>query len=76
MSATEIVEQFIKLPFEEQHEAFGKIRAIVEKFDDALTSEQIAELERRAADAGAHPESGISWETVRAELFERYKVKQ
>ena len=76
MSATEVVEQFRKLPLEEQHEAFEKIREVVEDFDDQLTPEQIAELERRAADARAHPERGIPWETVRAELFERYKVKQ
>ncbi len=76
MSATEVVEQFRKLPFAEQHEAFEKIREVVDNFDDDLTPEQIAELERRAAEARAHPERGIPWETVRTELFERYKVKQ
>ena len=73
MSAAQVLEQLDKLPFEEQREVFEQLR---DKFDDELTPEQIAELERRAAEARAHPERGIPWETVRAELFERYKVKQ
>ncbi len=36
-----------------------------------LSPAQIAELERRIADADAHPDDGISWEVVRAELLER-----
>ena len=76
MSAAQVVEQFCKLPFEEQHEAYEKIREVVEDFDDQLTPEQVAELERRAADARAHPERGIPWETVRAELYSRYKVRK
>ncbi|MGH7975366.1 MAG: addiction module protein [Limisphaerales bacterium] len=76
MSAAQVVEQFCKLPFEEQHEAYEKIREVVEDFDDELTPEQITELERRAADARAHPERGIPWETLRAEMFARYGVKQ
>ena len=49
MSATEVVEQFRKLPFEEQREAFKQIREVVgDDFDDELTPEQIAELDRRA----------------------------
>ena len=76
MSAAQVVEQFCKLPFAEQHEAYEKIREVVEDFDDQLTPEQIAELERRAADARAHPERGIPWETLRAEMFARYGVKQ
>ena len=76
MSASEVVEQFCKLPFAERHTAFEKIREFVGDTDDELTPEQIAELERRAADARAHPERGIPWETLRAEMFARYGVKQ
>ena len=36
-----------------------------------LNAAQIAELERRIADADAHPDDGIPWEKVRAELLER-----
>lgn len=36
-----------------------------------LTEAQRAELDRRIADADAHPEEGIPWETVRNELFKR-----
>lgn len=33
-----------------------------------LTPEQMAELDRRLADLDAHPEAGVPWEQVRAEL--------
>ena len=36
-----------------------------------LSPAQIAELERRIADADAHPDDGIPWEEVRAELLAR-----
>ena len=36
-----------------------------------LTPAQIEELQRRVADADAHPEDGIPWEQVRAELMQR-----
>jgi putative addiction module component (TIGR02574 family) len=75
MSAVEILEQIRRLPPEERHEVVEKVWEEFGDFDDELTPEQIAELERRAAEARAHPESGIPWETVRAELFERYKVQ-
>ncbi len=47
MSATEFLEQFRKLPPEEQRAVFEQIR---EGLDDELSSEQIAELDRRLAD--------------------------
>ena len=73
MSATQVLEQIRKLPFEEQFEVFAQLR---DDFDPELTPEQIAELECRAADARAHPERGIPWETLRAEMFARYGVKK
>jgi putative addiction module component (TIGR02574 family) len=36
-----------------------------------LTERQRAEIERRVADADAHPDAGVGWETVRDELFRR-----
>ena len=76
MSATQVVEQFCKLSLAERRVAFEQIREFAEEdFDDTLTPEQVAELERRAADARAHPGRGIPWETLRAEMFARYGVK-
>ena len=36
-----------------------------------LSDAQRAELRRRVADADAHPERGVPWETVRDDLFRR-----
>lgn len=36
-----------------------------------LTESQRAELDRRVADADAHPEASVHWESVRDELFKR-----
>jgi putative addiction module component (TIGR02574 family) len=36
-----------------------------------LTDKQRAELERRIADADAHPETSVPWAAVRDELFKR-----
>ena len=76
MSATEILEQIRRLPPAEQLLVAEKVRQEFGDFDDELTPEQITELERRAAEAQAHPERGIPWETLRAEMFARYGVKQ
>ena len=76
MSATEILEQIRRLPPAEQLLVAEKVRQEFGDFDDDLTPEQITELERRAAEAQAHPERGIPWETLRAEMFARYGVKQ
>ena len=75
MSATEVVEQFRKLPFEEQHEAFEKIREVVDDFADELTPEQIAELDRRAEDALKNPGRGKSFEEIHEELKAKYGWK-
>jgi len=76
MSRTEILEELRRMPEAERRELVESIELEFGDTDDELTPDQIAELERRAAEARAHPERGIPWETVRAELFERYKVKQ
>ena len=73
MSAAQIMEQVEKLPFEEQREVFEHLR---EKFDDEPTQEQLAEFDRRAEELRQHPERGIPWETVQAELHERLKSRK
>jgi hypothetical protein len=73
MSATQVLEQLEKLPFEEQREVFKQLR---EKFDDELTPEQIAELDRRAERALAHPERCRPLEDVVADIEKRFRAKR
>ena len=73
MSAIQVLEQVEKLPFEEQFEIFEQLRS---KFDPDLTPEQIAELERRAAEARAHPERCRPLEDVMADIEKRYRAKK
>jgi hypothetical protein len=70
MSATQVLEQFHKLPFEEQREVFEQIR---EEFDDKLTPEQIAELDRRAERALAHPERCRPLDDVMEDIEKRFR---
>ena len=71
MSATQVMEQVEKLPFEEQREVFEQLR---EKFDDQLTPEQIAELDRRAERALAHPERCRPLDDVVADIEKRFRA--
>ncbi|HXI73557.1 MAG TPA: addiction module protein [Verrucomicrobiae bacterium] len=73
MRAAQILEQVDKLPVEEQREVFEQLR---DKFEDEPTPEQLAEFERRAEELRQHPERGIPWETVQAELHERLKSRK
>jgi len=73
MSATQVMEQIHKLPFEEQYEVFAHLR---DEFDPELTPEQVAELERRAEDALKNPGRGKSVEQVFAEIEERLRAKK
>jgi hypothetical protein len=73
MSAAQaqVLEQLDRLPFEEQREVFDRLR---DKFDDALTSEQIAELDRRAERALAHPERCRPLDDVVADIEKRFRA--
>ena len=71
MSATQVMEQVNRLPFEEQREVFEQLR---EKFDDKLTPEQIAELDRRAERALAHPERCRPLDEVVADIEKRFRA--
>jgi putative addiction module component (TIGR02574 family) len=73
MSSAQVLDLLEKLPIEEQREVFEQLR---EKFDDELTPEQIAELERRAAEARAHPERCRPLEDVFADIDKRYRARQ
>jgi hypothetical protein len=73
MSAAQaqVLEQLDRLPFEEQREVFDHLR---DKFDDTLTSEQIAELDRRAERALAHPERCRPLDDVVADIEKRFRA--
>ena len=73
MSAAQVLEQVDRLPFEEQREVFERLR---EKFDDELTPEQMAELDRRAERALAHPERCRPLDDVVADIEKRFRTKQ
>ena len=73
MSAAQVLEQVHKLPFEEQREIFEQLRS---RFDDELTPEQIAELDRRAERALAHPERCRPLDDVVADIEKRFRVKR
>jgi pterin-4a-carbinolamine dehydratase len=68
MSATEILEQFRRMPVEEQFEVLQRIQ---DEFANELPPEVIARFEERAERLRRHPELGVTWEKVRAELKSR-----
>ena len=76
MSATQVMEQVNQLPFEEQREVFEQLREKFNGFDDTLTPEQIAELDRRAEDALKNPGRGKAVDQVFAEIEERLRARK
>ncbi len=76
MSAAQVLEQIEQLPVDEQREVFEQLRDRFDEFDNELTPEQIAELDRRAERALAHPERCRPLEEVVADIEKRYRAKQ
>lgn len=68
MNPTEILEHFRSLSFAEQCKAIQLIHA---EFGNELGAEQMAKYEQMVKKIRRHPENGINWERVRAELKER-----
>ena len=68
--------QLVRMPEPERRKLVETIEMEFGDFNDELAPEQIAELERRAEELRQHPERGIPWETVQAELHERLKSRK
>ena len=76
MSATDILEQIRRLPPEEQLEVAERVREEYGEFDDELTPEQTAELDRRAERALKHPERCRPLDDALADLEKRFRARQ
>jgi len=76
MSAVEILEQIRRMPPAEQSEMLEKIWQEFGDFDDSLTPEEIAELDRRAEDALKNPGRGTPIEEISADIRKRLLGKQ
>ena len=76
MSATEILEQIRRLPENDQREIAGQILEEIGDGNDGLSPEQIAELDRRAERALAHPERCRPLDDVLADMEKRFRAKQ
>jgi putative addiction module component (TIGR02574 family) len=76
MSRAEILEELRRMPEAERRELVETIELEFGDFDDTLTTEQIAELDRRAEDALKNPGRGKPVEQVFAEVEERLRAKK
>jgi len=76
VSATEILEALRKMPEAERRELVENIEIEFGDFDDTLTPEQIAELDRRAEDALKNPGRGKPAKQVFAEIKERLQGRK
>jgi putative addiction module component (TIGR02574 family) len=75
MSRTGILEELRRMPEAERREIVEAIEVEFGDFDDELTPEQIAELDRRAEDALKNPGRGTPIEEVSAEIRKRLARK-
>ena len=73
MRATEILAQARELPLEERRDI---AEALLNDLEQEESPEFIAELERRAAEARAHPERCRPMEDVFADIEKRYRARQ
>ena len=76
MSATEILEELRRMPEAERRELVETIELEFGDFDDTLTPEQKAELDRRAERALAHPERCRPLDDVVADIEKRFRNRQ
>ncbi len=76
MSRTEILEELRRMPEAERRELVETIEIEFGNFDDTLTPEQIAELDRRAERALAHPERCRPLEDVVADIEKQFRERQ
>ena len=74
MSRTEILEELRRMPEAERRELVETIELEFGDFDDELTAEQQAELDRRAERALAHPERCRPLDDVVADIEKRFRV--
>lgn len=75
MSASEILEELRRMPEAQRRELVETIEMEFGDFDDELTPEQVAELDRRAEEFRKNPHDGIPFEQVRAEAHKRFGWK-
>jgi putative addiction module component (TIGR02574 family) len=76
MSAAEILEEMRRTPEAARRELVEHIENEFAVFDSELTSEQIAELDRRAEDALQNPGRGTPIEEVSTEIRKRLLAKK
>ena len=75
MSRTEILEELRRMPEAERRELVETIELEFGDFNDELTPEQKAELDRRAEEFRKNPQDGIPFEQVREEARKRFGWK-
>jgi putative addiction module component (TIGR02574 family) len=73
MSAAEILQELRQMPEAQRRELVETIAMEFGDFNDELTPEQVAELDRRAEDALKNPGRGIPWEQLRDEMLRKYE---
>lgn len=76
MTPNEILERIRNMPENERRELVQQILDEFTEYDDELTPEQTAELDRRAEEFSRNPQSGIPWEQVQAEMHERLAARR
>jgi putative addiction module component (TIGR02574 family) len=72
MKAAEILEQIEHMPRAEQQAVAELVWERYGVFEDELTPEQAAELDRRLAEFEKNPRGGTPWEQVEADLNKRF----